>query len=74
MDDNAAFAKKFGFPFPLLCDTERKLGVAYGACDEPSAGNARRISCLIDEEGKVLKVYPKVKPADHPDEVLRDVG
>jgi peroxiredoxin len=29
---------------------------------------------LIDEDGKIVKVYPKVQPADHPDEVLRDVG
>jgi peroxiredoxin Q/BCP len=71
---NAAFAKKFGFPFPLLCDTERTLGLAYGACTEPSAGYAKRISYLIDEQGNVAKVYAKVAPADHPEEVLRDVG
>jgi hypothetical protein len=28
--DNAAFAQKFGFPFLLLCDTDRSLGMAYG--------------------------------------------
>ncbi len=33
-----------------------------------------RISYLIDESGKVAKVYPKVKPADHPKEVLADWG
>jgi len=72
--ENAAFAQKFGFPFPLLCDVDRKLGMAYGACDDPSAGYARRISYLIDEQGNVLKAYAKVQPADHPDEVLRDCG
>ena len=34
MEDQAAFAKKFGFNFPLLADTERKLGLAYGATDD----------------------------------------
>jgi peroxiredoxin len=48
--------------------------VAYGACDDPKAGYAKRISYLIDEQGKILKVYPKVQPADHPEEVLRDAG
>ena len=45
---NAAFARKFGFDFPLLCDTDRKLGLAYGAADDPGAATARRISYLID--------------------------
>jgi peroxiredoxin len=39
-----------------------------------SAGYAKRISYLIDEQGNILKAYAKVKPADHPDEVLRDCG
>ena len=72
--DNAAFAQKFGFPFPLLCDTDRSLGMAYGACDDPKAGYAKRISYLIDEQGKIFRAYPKVQPADHPEEVLRDAG
>ena len=43
-EKNAAFAEKFGFNFPLLSDTDRKLGMAYGAADDPSAGSARRIT------------------------------
>jgi thioredoxin-dependent peroxiredoxin len=57
-----------------LCDTQRTLGLAYGACADPSAGYAKRISYLIDEQGNVAKVYPKVNPPDHPEEVLRDAG
>ncbi len=72
--DNAAFAQKFGFPFPLLCDTDRSLGMAYGACDDVKAGYAKRISYLIDEQGNILKAYLKVQPADHPQEVLQDDG
>ena len=71
---NTAFANKFNFPFPLLCDTSRAVGLAYGACSDPSAGYAKRISYLIDEQGNVAKVYPNVKPADHPGEVLADAG
>ena len=52
--DNAAFARKYDFPFPLLCDTTRELGLAYGACDNAQAGYARRISYLIDEDAKIL--------------------
>jgi len=71
--ENAAFAQKCSFPFPLLCDTGREIGVAYGACDDPKAGYARRISYLIDEEGKILKAYDSVSPRSHPAEVLADL-
>ena len=71
--DNAAFAKKFAFGFPLLCDTERKLGLAYGACDEPTAAFAKRISYVIGPDGKVRNVYPKVNAALHPEEILKEL-
>jgi len=73
VEDNAAFANKFGFPFTLLCDTERKVGLAYGACDSPKAAYAERISYVIDEQGKILRVYPQVDPRIHAAEVLADL-
>jgi thioredoxin-dependent peroxiredoxin len=72
--DNAAFATKYAFPFPLLCDVDRSLGLAYGACDRPDASTARRVSCLIGEDGRVLRYYATVAPRDHPTEVLRDLS
>jgi len=71
--ENKAFKEKFAFPFPLLSDPERKVGLAYGATEPPGAGNAKRISYLIDPNGKIAKVYPAVKPAEHPDQVLADL-
>jgi peroxiredoxin Q/BCP len=73
MEKNAKFAEKFGFGFPLLCDTDRTLGMAYGAADDAKAGTARRISYLIGPDGKVRKAYPKVNAAAHPEEVLKDL-
>jgi peroxiredoxin Q/BCP len=70
---NAAFARKFDFNFPLLCDTDRALGLAYGACDVPDAGFARRISYLIGPDGKIARAYPKVDPKTHPGEVFQDL-
>ena len=70
---NAAFARKFAFNFPLLSDTDRKLGLAYGAADDAKAATARRISYLIGPDGKVRKAYPKVNAAAHPEEVLKDL-
>jgi len=71
--ENAAFAQQFSFPFPLLCDTSRTLGLAYGACDDAKASYAKRISYLIDEQGKILKAYDAVTPRSHPAEVLADL-
>ena len=73
MEDNAAFAQKFHYNFPLLCDTTREIGLAYGACDDKSASSARRISYVIGPDGNVVKAYPKVNAATHPDEVLKDL-
>jgi peroxiredoxin Q/BCP len=72
VEANAAFAKKFAYNFPLLCDTHREIGLKYGACDDPKAGSAKRISYLIGADGKIKKAYAGVKPAEHPTEVLQD--
>ncbi len=60
MADNAAFAQKFDFPFSLLCDTARSLGLAYGACNDAASAYAKRINYLIDEAGKIERVYASV--------------
>ena len=73
VEQNAAFAKKNDYNFPILCDTARTLGLAYGACDDAKARYAKRISILIDEAGKIARIYDKVNPRDHPAQVLADL-
>ncbi len=73
VEDNAAFSAKLDLPFPLLCDTNRTVGMLYQACDEVKARYAKRISYLIDEEGKIERVYPQVDPRDHAAQVLADL-
>lgn len=68
--ENAAFAAKFDFPYPLLCDTERTIGLAYGACDDSGASHARRISYVIGPDGRIAHRFDKVDPKTHPAEVL----
>ena len=72
--ENAHFAKKFDFPFPLLCDTKREIGMAYGACDSPEAGTAKRITYVIGPDGKILQVHPKVDVKSHPKAILESLG
>jgi peroxiredoxin Q/BCP len=47
-----------------------RLPVRYGAAKKPRQWFARRISYLIDPEGRIARVYEKVRPGRHPDEVL----
>ena len=74
IEANRRFAEKEGFPFPLLSDPTREIGIAYGAASAPDQKSAKRVSVLIGPDGKVEKFYPKVSPAAHPAEVLADVA
>jgi peroxiredoxin Q/BCP len=71
VSENAAFARKFSFPYPLLCDTSRSIGLAYDACDDLKAGSARRISYVIGPDGTIEHAFPKVDAKTHPAEVLK---
>lgn len=73
VEENAAFARRFEFNFPCLCDTSRQVGLAYGACEDAKAGSARRISYLIGPDGRIRNAYPKVNAAAHPEEILKDL-
>lgn len=75
--DNAAFRAKHGFPFMLLSDPERELGAAFGVIrdsDDQYADYPRRKSFLFDASGVLRRVYDVENPADHPDDVLDDLG
>lgn len=74
VSENRAFAEKLDFPFPLLCDTDRSVGLAYGACDSPESGHPARISYLIGGDGRIASAYPDVDPGRHPEQVLGDLG
>ena len=70
MEENAAFAKKFDYPFPLLSDVRREIGVAYGAADDAKAGYASRITYVIGPDGRIVQAHGKVSPKSHPKEIL----
>ena len=73
VEDNRAFAEKFEFPFRLLCDVDRSVGMAYGAANSRDEGYAKRISYVIGEDGRILLAYPKVDPKAHLEQVLSDL-
>lgn len=70
VEENRAFREKFSYPFALLCDTDKMLGIALGAAADDSAKHAKRITVVISADGLVSHVFDTVKPAEHPQEVL----
>ena len=70
---NAKFAEDNHFAFPLLSDTSMKVAVDYGAAHHRSAKMARRIALLINEQGKIAKIYDPAGTADFPGMVLNDI-
>jgi peroxiredoxin Q/BCP len=50
---NRAFATAQRFSFPLLCDVDRKIGLAYGACETARDAFPRRITYVIGADGKI---------------------
>jgi peroxiredoxin Q/BCP len=69
------FKKKFGLPFPLLADVEHKVCDLYGVWG-PKKFMGReyegvlRTTFLIDAAGNIVRVFEKVRPAEHSEEVL----
>ncbi len=54
--------------FPLLSDYNKKLVKLLGISS--LTGTAKRVTFILDENGKVIKIFPKVSPADHAQEVI----
>ena len=73
VEENAAFVKKYNLPFPLLCDTSRSIGLAYGATTDPKGKYADRITYLIDENGKIEQAHAKVDAKNHPGTLLESI-
>ncbi len=72
------FAEKYSLPFPLLADESGETVTKYGVWQEKKMmGKAYmgivRTSFLINPEGEVAKIYEKVKPEIHAEEVLNDL-
>ena len=69
------FTEKFKLPFTLLADDDKKIVQAYGVWGEKKFMGRKymgthRVTFLIGEDGKIKKIWPKVKPEEHVAEVL----
>ena len=73
------FISKYDLPFDLIADTDKKVVEKYGVWGEKSMYGKKymgtiRKTFLIDEDGKIVKIFDKVNVSEHADEVLRAFG
>jgi peroxiredoxin Q/BCP len=69
------FVEKFKLPFPLLADEDKKIVQAYGVWGKKSFLGRKyegtmRVTFLIDGDGRIKNIWPKVKPDKHIAEIL----
>src|SRR6476660_2441457 len=72
---HAKFAAKYSLPFTLVADPEHAIAEAYGVWKEKSMYGRKymgieRTTFVIDEKGKIAKIFNKVKPEGHAAAVL----
>jgi len=68
LDSHRQFAEKHDILFPLLADTDGSIAAKYGV--NTRRGFAERVTFIIDKQGVIAKVFPRVKVAGHAREVL----
>ena len=71
--ENRAFAEKFDLPFRLLCDTDRSVGLAYGACQAATDAYPRRITYVIGPDGKVEQAIDTKDPGGQAAQILQSL-
>ena len=69
VESHRKFKEKYSLPFTLLADPQREAGEAYGVTQDGKPFFTRS-TFVIDADGNVTKVLPKVDPQTHADEVL----
>jgi len=78
VESHKEFADKYGLPFPLLSDTDTTVSQLYGVYGEKNIYGKKymcvnRETFLIDKDGIVRKIWHKVNPEEHADDVLATV-
>jgi peroxiredoxin Q/BCP len=76
------FKEKFGLPYTLLADADHAVAEAYGVWQQKTLFGVKywgvvRTTFILDAEGRIARIFPKVKVEGHAEAVLeavRDLG
>lgn len=77
VEKHKKFVEKHNLNFPLIADTEKEIIKAYGAWGEKNMFGKKkegilRTTYVIDEQGKVEKLFKKVKTKEHSEQILEE--
>ena len=77
VDSHKKFCDKMGIKFPLLADADKEISQKFGVWGKKKFMGHEymgvfRSTFLVNQKGKIFKIYPKVKPSGHSKEVLED--
>src|SRR5918998_5229724 len=70
-ESHREFREKYGLNFPLLTDEGGRASEALGVLREDRK-RTKRVTFLLDPDGRISKVYPEVSPDTHAEEILED--
>ncbi|HEY5914691.1 MAG TPA: thioredoxin-dependent thiol peroxidase [Verrucomicrobiae bacterium] len=75
---HARFAEKYRLPFTLLADEDKSIVQKYGVWGEKKFMGRKymgthRVTFLIGPDGRIRKIWPKVKPEEHAREVMEEI-
>ena len=78
-DSHRKFREKYGLTFPLLSDPDGSISTSYGVLKEKNMYGRKsigieRTTFLIDGNGTVRKIYPKVKVEGHVERIIQDLS
>ena len=72
VESHSKFSERYTLPFPVLSDKGKEVAKAYGVL---GIGGflAKRVTFIIDKDGKITHIFPKVDVKQHSEEVLRAI-
>ena len=70
VESHSRFSEEYNLPFPILSDSGKEVARAYGVL---GIGGflAKRVTFIINREGKITRIFPKVNVKQHSEEVLK---
>ena len=79
LDSHKKFASKYNLNFPILIDVDKKVSKDYGVYElkkfmGKSYHGIVRSTFIIDEKGKIARIFYKVKPDEHIKEILEEIN
>ncbi len=78
VESHKKFCEKMKIPYPLLADTKTEVSKKFGVWGKKKFMGREymginRSTFLVNEKGKIFKIFPKVKPAGHAKELLDSI-